>query len=117
MAKLSKGDGSYVKIMLTHAQMFRVMLKTQESFVDSDLTDAEFAEKLSAELGFPVSESSIATARKAFDIPSRKEIRGKIVQTTPEARLAALEAKVAAMDKFLAGYFKDDNYTTGPLGK
>lgn len=114
--KRAKGEGTHTKHQLTHAQMFRVMELTKAQFVDSLLTDVEFALKLSEELGFPVSESSIANARRAFDIPSRKELQALGQQTLPEVRLTALEQKVAAIDRFLAGFFKNDNYAAGPFG-
>lgn len=78
--------------LLRPAIRYEVMTAVRERYVDSGLTDSEFAEQASAQFGSDVSVAVIKSAREAFGIAPTKQATAAELK----ARIAELEAELAA---------------------
>jgi hypothetical protein len=83
-------------------KMFQVMTEVKENFAAANCCDEDFAAHLTEKLGFPVSESSIRTARDGFGIPSYREALAARPPEDPLDRIVPLEAWVAALEASVA---------------
>jgi hypothetical protein len=82
---------------LSAANRFQVWEITRDTYAQAKLSDKDFAAKLSEQLGYPVADSTIMDARKAFDIPAYRSTIVAGRQNNVLERLAVLEGAVQAL--------------------
>ena len=94
----AKGNSPSGRIVtqLNAKQKYLLCEFVREYYALKALPDREFSELAATSLKFPVSVSSVMTAREVFDIPST---RTSSLGATKDAKLTSLESQVRELER------------------
>ena len=95
----------------TARESFQLGELVREGYSESGLTDIAFAALASEKLGFPVSPSSVGTARNIFGLPSNRDVARALKTQEPIDltqvlnELHALQQMIVALQRRIDTYF------------
>lgn len=89
------------RYVLTQTQRFQLTNFVKDFYVEKGLSDREFAELATKELGFEVRDNNVDAARDVVNIPSTKARALAANEGLVTVRLARLEERVNELEKVL----------------
>lgn len=91
--------------ILSTKQMFSLVNYTRDHYAARSVTDIEFAAQATADLGFQVLPSNIATAREVHNIPSTKMLK-RLEGEDLETRVGRLEIRIGHLTNCLSELYR-----------
>lgn len=91
---------------LTDRQKFQLIKLVEEHYPTLHLPDNAFADWAAGNLGFPITDANVASAREVLGTPSTRAVKREAAKAPSQlaARVATLEAQVAAIERRVDAY-------------